>query len=75
MKNYQAIIKRNVEIPYAALRRTVTQQEIPNKIPPLIGIVTNLLHAGNIKIKGDCFFRYPIMHNRGTNGCRSRLSY
>lgn len=58
MTNYQAIVKVNTEKPYAAFRREVTQQEIPKEIPPLIGILRNLLHKENIKTNGDCFFRY-----------------
>ncbi len=58
MANYQALVKVNDEKPYAALRREVAQQDIPKEIPPLIEILMNLLHKENIKINGDCFFRY-----------------
>ena len=58
MTNYQPTVKFNTEKLYAALRRKTAQQEIPKEIPPLIGILTNLLHKENIKTNGDCFFRY-----------------
>ena len=58
MTNYQAIVKVNTEKPYAALRREVAQQEISKEIPPLIGILMNLLLKENIKTNGDCFFKY-----------------
>lgn len=58
MTNYQATVKVNSEKSYAALRREVAQQNIPNEIPPLVRILMNLLQKENIKTKGACFFRY-----------------
>ncbi len=58
MNDYQATILIKSEMPYAALRKTVNQQDIPTEIPPLIGVLAELLQKENIKISGDCFFRY-----------------
>jgi RNA polymerase sigma-70 factor, ECF subfamily len=58
MENYQVVIKIQEEFPYAAFRRTVAQQDIPNQIPPLIGALVYALEKLNININGDCFFRY-----------------
>ena len=55
---YQVIVKESAEIPYAALRKEVAQQEIPKEIPPLVDILLNLLQKENIKPTGECFFRY-----------------
>jgi effector-binding domain-containing protein len=58
MTNYLATVKVNPEKPYAAFRRDVAQQNISEEMPPLIGILKNLLEKENIEITGDCFFRY-----------------
>lgn len=65
MANYKAVITENAEKPYAALRREVAQQEIPNEIPPLVDVLLNLLQEANIKPNGECFFRYISCSNDG----------
>ena len=65
MTDYQAIVKKSIEKPYAALRREIAQQDVPKEMPPLIGILKNLLNKENIKTNGDCFFRYLSCTNFG----------
>jgi hypothetical protein len=55
MTKYHAFIKENIEKPYAAISKKVALQDLSREIPPLIGILLNLLKKENIKTNADFF--------------------
>lgn len=56
-------VEHRNELPYAAIRRRVTMQEIPKDLPPLIFQVLNWVKENKLEEAGPAFFRYLSMNN------------
>jgi effector-binding domain-containing protein len=58
-------LERRDELPYAAIRRQVTMQELGTALPPLIGEVFAWLDRKGIAPAGAPFWRYRIVDMQG----------